>query len=101
MKANKSGVVRDIAKERIDLLYNLAKSEYTSDPELSRRYIRIMREIGRHYKITLPKEIKRGICRKCNTILIPGKSASVRLASGKRYIVYKCQNCKSEMHIHY
>ncbi|HIH49870.1 MAG: ribonuclease P protein component 4 [Candidatus Micrarchaeaceae archaeon] len=101
MKASKSGVVREIAEERIRILYDLAKKAYPDDPELSKSYTRIIKQISRHYKITLSKEIKTGICKNCGSVLIPGISASVRLVSSKKYASYKCLVCGAERHIPY
>ncbi|MGD0728498.1 MAG: RNAase P [Candidatus Micrarchaeaceae archaeon] len=99
MAIKKNATVKRIANERIIILYNLAKEE--TDPKLSKRYVKILKQIGRHYKIKLPKQIKRALCKKCNSVLIPGKSMTVRLASSKRYLVYKCTECGTERHIHY
>jgi ribonuclease P protein subunit RPR2 len=101
MKASKSGVVREVAEARIGILYDLAKKTYASDPELSRSYTRMIKQISRHYKITLPHDIKRGICKKCGSVLIPGTSASVRLVSSKGYAAYRCVECGCETHVHY
>lgn len=99
MAAKNNSLVKKIANERIYLLFELAKNE--PDAELSRRYTKLIKLIGEHYKIRLPKELKNNICSKCSSILIPGKSLSVRIASSKGYIVYKCRNCGAEKHIHY
>jgi ribonuclease P protein subunit RPR2 len=99
MVIKKSEAIREIAHERIKILHKLAKIE--SSPELSRKYIKLAREISRHYKVKIENDIKRQICKKCNSVLIPGKSVSIRLASSKRYVVYKCLNCGAEQHIHY
>jgi ribonuclease P protein subunit RPR2 len=98
----KSGpFVRGIASQRIEILYMLAKKEYESDPKLSVQYVRLIKQISRHYKVGLPEDFKRGVCKKCSSILVPGKSSRVRLASSKRYVAITCLNCGSEMHVHY
>jgi ribonuclease P protein subunit RPR2 len=96
MSAKKSGVVRRIALERIVILYRLAEDTYKTDPDLSRRYLRLVKQISSHYKIKLAKEMKRHICRKCGSLLVPGDTLSVRLASSKRLVMYKCGNCGAE-----
>src|SRR5271155_2290855 len=101
MVIKNSSFVREIASERIDILYRLAKEEYIVDPKMSARYVKLIKQISRHYKVGLPIDFKRNVCKKCNSILIPGKSSSVRLASSKHYVVIKCLNCGSEMHVHY
>lgn len=101
MAAKSGSVVKRIAAERIQILYGLAKKAYKADPKLSVRYARLIKQIGRHYKITLDKEIKRHICKKCGALLVPGSNLSIRLVSSKRYMAYKCQNCNSQTRIPY
>lgn len=99
MSTKYTGIIKDIAKERIRILYSLANDE--PDSELSRKYIKLMKEISRHYKIRLDKKTKSSICKKCNSLLIPGKTAKVRIASSKKYVLYTCLNCGAETHLHY
>ncbi len=95
------GIVKKIAAKRMEILHGLAKESYKTDPELSMQYVKLIRRISRHYKIALDPDFKKSVCRKCNSVLIPGKSSSVRLVSGKHYVAIKCLNCGSEMHVHY
>ncbi len=101
MKASKSGVVREVAKERIGILYDLAKKAYPSDSELSKKYIRIIKQISRHYKITLPREVKTGVCKKCGSVLVPGASVKIRLVSSNGFVSRKCVDCGHETRVHY
>ncbi|MGC8567860.1 MAG: ribonuclease P protein component 4 [Candidatus Micrarchaeia archaeon] len=98
---NKKIVINNIAKERIETLFKLAIEELGKDDSLSKRYIHIMKRISEHYKVSLPKEIKNNVCKKCGMPLLPGYNANVRIASNKHYIVYKCRECGNERHIHY
>jgi ribonuclease P protein subunit RPR2 len=101
MRANKQSLVSEIANERISVLFDLAKKCAETDPELSRKYVRHLKRLGTHCRVKLPKEIKNGTCGKCDSVLVPGLSAKVRIASSKRYVVYECLNCKAERHVHY
>lgn len=101
MAGNKESIVAEIAKERILILYTLANEEYRNDPDLSARYLGLIKQISRHYKIKLDKNIKRHICSKCGALLVPGKSLSIKLASSKRSIIYKCLDCGTERGIPY
>lgn len=101
MQINKQLLVKEIVKERIDVLFNLAKECVATDSELSKEYVRHMKKISSHCRIKLPKEVKNSICKKCSSVLVPGLSARVRIASGKRYVVYECLACKAERHVHY
>ncbi|MCD6402785.1 MAG: ribonuclease P [Candidatus Aenigmarchaeota archaeon] len=84
---------KKIALERIITLFELAKKELDIHPERSRRYVELLRKIGLRYNVRLPKDIKRSICKECNTILIPGKTAKVRLDSKKKTVIIKCLEC--------
>jgi len=97
----KKHLIAAIAEQRVEILFDLAKDVFSNDPELAKRYVKLIGEIGRHYKIRLPKEVKRGICKKCSNLLVPGMNASIRLASSKGFAVYKCLNCGAELHIYY
>ncbi len=83
---------RKIAWERIQILFQLALEEgRKGNLERARRYVEHMRNLSQKYKVRLPKEIKMYFCKKCNSILIPGKTSQVRLK--KKKIVIKCLNC--------
>jgi ribonuclease P protein subunit RPR2 len=94
-------LVKEIAAERIQILYDLAIGRIDIDAELSSEYVKTLRRISAHYKVGIPENIKDRICKKCNLVLIPGLTASVRLASSRGYVVYACKKCKSENHIFY
>ena len=94
-------VIKEIAAERILILYDMAVEQAAKDIVLSKLYVRTLRRISSRYKVHLPEEMKGRICRTCNLVLIPGLTASVRLASSKGYMVYRCNICKGENHIFY
>ena len=101
MVVKKSSMVAGIASERVEILFDLAKKAYGSDPELSRKYVRIIRKIAAHYRLRLGQWYKGSFCRKCNTVFIPGKTCTIRLVGGKRYKAIRCLDCGSETHVHY
>ncbi|MEM5836342.1 MAG: ribonuclease P protein component 4 [Candidatus Aenigmatarchaeota archaeon] len=80
-----------IARERIQILFNLAEKELREHPERSRRYIELARKIGLRYNIRLPREMKRKFCKNCNTLLKPGLTCSIRIQN--KMIIIKCWNC--------
>ncbi len=86
-------IVRSVAEERIAELLRMAEErtkERGSSSLLAKRYVQIARQIGKHYKISMPAESKGRICKKCNSFLVPGINCTVRI-SGKSAI-YAC-NC--------
>ncbi|MCL4373690.1 MAG: ribonuclease P [Candidatus Marsarchaeota archaeon] len=98
-------LVRGIAEERIAILFDLAKKSTIENTGISRNlarsYVKKILLISMHYKVKLPKRVKDSICARCNTVLIPGLNAHVRLASSHSYIALKCDNCGYEKHIFY
>ncbi len=101
MPINKRVLVDQIAKERIDVLFNLAKEYANADSALSREYIKHMKKISTHCRMKLPKAVKDSVCKKCNSVLIPGFNTHISIASSHKYVVYECLACKTEKHIHY
>ncbi len=99
MHSKSTGLVKQIAQERIGILYSLAKKE--PDPGLMRDYTKLIRKIAAHYRIPLSKEMGSHICRKCGSMLALGKNLSVRKLSGKRMMLYKCLDCGNERQIPY
>ena len=90
-RKKKKAVARDIALERINYLFSAASGIYGDDPELSNRYASLARKIGMRYRVSLPCELKRKICKKCNSFLVPGSNCRVRLSKG--HIIITCLNC--------
>ncbi len=90
-------LIRDIAKQRIMILFRLGEEEVRKGRiELAKRYGEIIYRIAAKANIKIPKPIKRRICRKCKVILIPGLSMRVRIQSegskGSR-VVITCLHC--------
>ncbi|MGI0141285.1 MAG: ribonuclease P protein component 4 [Candidatus Micrarchaeales archaeon] len=100
----KDPVILEIATWRMQQLFllaaNRAKKKDDESRRLSRRYLKLLKEISSHYKVRMPNQIKNSICKNCGNLLIPGLNCKVRLASSKGYLVYTCE-CKEEKHIFY
>lgn len=90
-RAKKPEWQQRIAGERIRTLFNLAEKELKTYPDRSRRYVELARKISLRYNIRLPKELKRKFCKKCNTILKPGLTSTVRIQS--KVLNIKCTRC--------
>lgn len=84
---------QDIAKERIAILFNLAKKDIIKNPERAKRYVELARKIGLRYNVRLGKA-KRDFCKNCFTILLPGITSQVRVDKGE--IVIKCLKCQKK-----
>ncbi|EHP86257.1 ribonuclease P protein component 4 [Methanotorris formicicus] len=84
-----------IALERIEILMNLAEEEAKKGNwNRVKRYVSLARRIAMKVRVRFPKKWKRRICRRCNTILLYGKNARVRVKS-KCYphVVITCLEC--------
>ncbi|WP_248897546.1 ribonuclease P protein component 4 [Haloplanus halobius] len=78
-----------IAAERIDRLEALAREAVGNDNEdRARRYVRLARRIAERNRLTLPRSFRRFTCDACDTYLVPGKNARVRLQNG--HVVVRC-----------
>lgn len=88
-----------IAKERIDILFNLAEKEFNDHPERSHRYVKLARNIATKYNIKMPLKWKRRFCKNCHKFLKVSANCYVRLSKGK--IHFKCLECGHVMIIPY
>jgi len=89
---------KNIAKQRIRILYNQAKQTYPTDPELSRRYTRLIKRISERTRTRLPKDVRRGICRNCDTVLIQGFNSHTRIRQRREpHVATTCHTCG---HVH-
>lgn len=101
MSMDTDAVVRRIAGERMSILYGLAERTALESPELSRSYVLTLRRIGSHYKVKIPAQIENSLCKGCGSVLIPGKTAKVRLVSSSGYVARVCSSCGAERRMFY
>lgn len=83
---------KKIARERIKILLNLARKTIKENPNRSRRYVELARKIAMRTNYRM-KKLKRNFCKNCNTLLIPGYTARVRLSKKHRAVIVTCLNC--------
>ena len=95
-KSEKGALVKQIARERIEILFSLAHDKQ-DNPELANRYVSLAREISMRQRLRLSKQQKRAFCRCCGTHFVPGKNLRVRVQHGK--VVYTCQECGNAVRI--
>lgn len=91
-KLPKGKIKKQQIVQTIQELYNFAMNYKGKNREV------ILIEIGKriwklklNYRVELPREIKRFLCRKCNSLLIPG--INLRVRNFKGFMEYKCMNC--------
>jgi len=83
-----------IARERIQILFDLAKKEIRKKPERSRHYVELARKIGTRYKVRFSKDLKEKFCKKCNSLLIKGKTVQIKPDKKTKSVIVRCKNCK-------
>lgn len=89
-------LLRDIARQRYEILYTLAvEAVRRGEAEYARMLTSLMRRIAEKTRVRIPRRIKRGICKNCGAPLVPGLTARVRLRSqgGMSYRVVTCKLC--------
>jgi len=89
----------DIAIERMDILFSMAKKEFSTNPERSNRYVSLARKISKKYNTKIPPKWRRSYCKSCYKFLNPPNNSSTRLFNGE--VIIKCNECNHIMRIPY
>ena len=86
--------IRQIAQQRIHILFGLAKERIRDEPELAQRYCQTARKIAMRAKLRLPAEYRRMVCRYCKSFIYPGVNCRVRVQQRREpHMVFTCQVC--------
>ena len=92
--------VRQIARQRIQTLFDEARNVGKSDPILASQYVKSARRIAMAAKIRLPVDFKRQSCRSCNALLVQGYNCRVRVKQKREpHVVITCLNCGHQTRI--
>jgi ribonuclease P protein subunit RPR2 len=84
-------VSREIAAERIDRLFDLARAAARAgETGRARTCVRRARRIAERHRISVPREFERFTCGACDRVLIPGRTARVRTRSGHVVVTCDC-----------
>ena len=89
MRSNKN---KDIAKERVHILFGQAEKIFSTDKTLANRYVNLARKIAMKVKMPIPRELKRKYCKFCYSFLRPGVNSRSRIRDGK--VIISCLECK-------
>jgi ribonuclease P protein subunit RPR2 len=85
---------KQIALQRVQTLFHLAREVVHEDPGLAQRYVKIAKKIAMGTKLRLPREYRRLVCRNCKSFILPGVNCRVRIQSRREpHIVITCLNC--------
>lgn len=77
-----------MALQRIRRLFGLAAGQASPRGD---RYVSLARRIAMRYQVSLPAELRRRVCRECDRILVPGRTARVRITHGR--VGVTCLHC--------
>lgn len=83
---------REVARARLRELGELARREALAGRlDRADRYVEVARSIAMRTQLSLPRELRRRVCRSCYAYLLPGRTARVRLRDG--VLVVTCGSC--------
>lgn len=89
----------NIAKERMNILFERAETEFLEHPERSHRYVILAKKLSTKYNTKIPRKWNRRFCKNCNKFLFYGHNSTVRLVNEKVNII--CGECGHIMKIPY
>ena len=88
---------KEIAQERIVILFHQAEKVFSQDKTLSNHYVDLARKIAMKVKTRIPTHLKRRFCKHCYKYLKPGINSRIRTRAGK--VIISCFECKKFMRI--
>jgi ribonuclease P protein subunit RPR2 len=88
---------KEIAKERIEILFEQAKLQFPKNKSLANRYVTLARKLAMKVRVRIPQEYKRKFCKHCHKYLQPGINSRTRTRDGK--VIISCLECKKFMRI--
>ena len=90
----KQSSIKQIAKQRIEILFEQAKLVVKANPKLAAEYIGSARRIAMAAKIRLPIEFRRETCKDCNVLFVHGVNCRVRVKQKREpHVTVTCLNC--------
>ena len=75
----KQGSIKDIARQRVEILFAQDKSVAKANPKLTTQYISSARRMAMAAKIRVPLEFRRETCKECNALFMHGVNCRVRV----------------------
>ena len=85
---------KEIATQRILILFDNAVSNARNNPRLAERQAQIARKISMRFKIKMPWQIRTSFCKKCKKFIVPGVTSKVRVGrSNVKSVRITCGFC--------
>jgi ribonuclease P protein subunit RPR2 len=89
---DKKEQVKEIARERIDILVRSALKE--KDEKLAGRQAALAKKVAMRHRVRMPYEARQLFCKKCKAFIVPGRTARVRIGrAGVRAVRITCALC--------
>jgi ribonuclease P protein subunit RPR2 len=89
--------IKQIARQRIEILFGQAKKTARANPKLAAQYVKSARRIAMAARIRLPLEFRRETCRECNAMFVHGVNCRVRIKQKREpHVVVTCLNCGNQ-----
>lgn len=89
---DKKQQVKEIARERIDVLVACALAE--KDAGLAGRQAALAKKIAMRHRLRLPYDVRQLFCKKCKSFVVPGRTSRVRTGRSKiRALRVTCGVC--------
>ncbi len=86
--------VKQIASQRIDILFEQAEAVIKTNPQLAAEYVKVAQKVAMSARFALPAEYKRRICKHCGGFLVVGFNCRVRIQQKREpHVVVTCLNC--------
>jgi ribonuclease P protein subunit RPR2 len=96
----KSSSVKQIALQRVEVLFSEAEKVGKTNPQLAAEYVSTARKVAMAARTPLPKEFKRRVCKHCGTFLVTGFNVRVRIQQRREpHLAVTCLNCGSNSRI--
>jgi ribonuclease P protein subunit RPR2 len=97
---NQQANIKQIARQRILILFEQAKKMRREDPKLAMQYVGSARRIAMAARIRLPLEFRRETCKECNSLFVHGVNCRVRVKQKREpHVVITCLNCGNQTRI--
>jgi ribonuclease P protein subunit RPR2 len=86
--------VKQIARQRIDILFRQAENVSKTNPKLAAEYVLAAQKVAMSARFSLPSEYKRRVCKHCGAFLVVGVNCRVRVQQKRApHLVVTCLNC--------
>ncbi|XP_062508665.1 ribonuclease P protein subunit p21-like [Corticium candelabrum] len=98
-KKGKSLVQHRELFQRMNYLYqaaHFALHHFSQNADLARFYCSTMKSVAKKSVLRMDFRIKRTLCKRCSSLLVSGKTATVRVKGRRQcHVVVTCRHCKT------